>query len=375
MASLVVSILLLGATSTSHAAACDALASKASAVKGEQIVTTFRELARCDAKLAERHFYDFMRSSTDVGTLVSLSLAALDAGVFQPVWNMMEKVPDYSARDEVAKGVGAHCADHSSVLPFVQGGYSALGDRQFNSWREALGACDAPALVTWLEQTAANPPAVAYDEKYNTIIESLVKKKRVEALPLLEQAAIAAGKSGGPFSTLLDRMADAVRPATFGGKVAPEDQKKLEDALGRIAAAVPPEQARLVADRLYQNGAEEAAAALLPRIYPDRVQAGGKMLYGVAAVESCDKEAVVHYATVTDPARRWSIVDDVTDSARRDFKPRLKCTAEGDWPVLTTPEPAVSKGEIDTWAAALVEEWGAKGLTAKLREEKGIDLP
>lgn len=371
---LVASIFLLGASGTAHAAACDALAGQAAVVKGEQVVPVFTQLAKCDAKLAEKHFYDFMRSSSDVGTLVALSLAAIDAQIYKPVWNMMEKVPDFSARDEVAKGVGASCADNAAVLPFLQGAYSALGDRQFNSWREALGTCDSPALVTWLEQTAAKPPSVVYDEKYNSVTDVLVKRKKLEALPILEQAAIAAGTSGGPFSTLLDRMADAVRPASFGAKIPAEDQAKLESALGRVAAAVPPEQARLVADRLYQNGSESAAAALLPRIYPERVQADGRLLYGVAAIEACDDEAVVHYATVTDAAKRWSIVEDVSGPALADFKPRLKCTAEGTWPLLTTPEPLATKAEVDGWAEALVAEWASKGLTAKVREEKALEL-
>lgn len=364
-------VALLLAPEPAGAAPCDALAAKAAQLKGEQVASTFRELAACDKALAEEHFPDFMRASTDVGTLVELSLTAVDAQIYRPVWGMLEKVPDYAARAEVAKGVGAHCTESEQVLPFLAGGYSALGDRQFNAWRDALTTCEAPALVSWLEQTVSSPPTITYDEKYNAVADALVKHKRAEALPALEQAAIAA-LDGGPLTTLLDRMADAARPA-YGAQVDPAAQERLHASLSRVAETAPPPQARLVADRLYQSNAEGLAAALLPSIYPDRVQSNGSMLYGVAAVESCDRQAIVHYAPVTDPAKRWSILEAVQEPALS-FKPRLKCQAEGAWPVLTTPEPLQSKADVEAWAEGIAKDWAARGLDARTRQEKPLAL-
>ena len=79
----------------------------------------------------------------------------------------------------------------------------------------------------------------------------------------------------------------------------PEDRKRLEKSLVIVAGSVAPEQAAMVADRLFNAGAEEAAAGLLPNIYPDKVQSDGSLLYGVASVENCDGQAYIHYAVVS----------------------------------------------------------------------------
>ncbi len=353
-------------------ASCDALVKRAATVSPDQVGPTFAELARCDAAVAAEHFDDFLRRSKDVDTLVSLVFAAVDHGVYEPLWSMLDKIPDVALRDQVAADVGANCSGHDRFVEFVQQAHARLGDRQFGMWREALRACEAPALVDWLEQASGSPPAVPYDEKYNVVTDVYVRRKRAEALPVLQRAAVAAGASGGPFSTILDRMNEAVRPETFGAEIAPEDRARLEEALVEVAKQVPPELAAQVADRLYQAGAEEAAASLLPVVYADRVHGKGTLVYGVAAVESCENVAVIHYAEVTEPGTRWSIVSDVQEPARA-FKPRLKCQSDEEWPVLTTPEP-LAKGGLDAWVAELESEWAGKGLSVKLREEKAIAL-
>lgn len=360
----------MGVAGTAQAA-CDDLWKNVAAAPPADVAPSYVKLVQCDAKVAEAHFEDFMRASKDIDTLVSLSLSAIDAGVFAPVWAMLDQVPEVSTRDEVAREVGAACADHPKVVPFLEGAHAQLRDRQFGMWRDAYRECATPEIQTWLAGVVAAPPAVAYDEKYNVVSEALVKQQRGAALPVLQKAAIAAGKANGPFTTVLDRMNEAVRPDTFGAPLSDDDRAKLEAALVEVARQVSPELAAQVADRLYQAGAESAAASLLPTIYADRVQ-GKLMLYGVAAVESCDKQAIVHYAEVTDPAKRWSIVDDVQGPARA-FKPRLTCTAEGEWPVLTTPEP-LAKGGLEGWLATIQSEWAGKGLEVKLKEEKAIAL-
>jgi hypothetical protein len=152
-----------------------------------------------------------------------------------------------------------------------------------------------------------------------------------------------------------------------------DDKGKLRDAMGRIAEGAQPASARIVADRLYQLGYGDAAAALLPKVYPDRVQGNGSMLYAVASIEACSGSTVVHYAQVTDKAKRWVISEDVTAPARA-FKPRLKCTAEGEWPVMATPEPVSNKADIEAWVQSLADAETGKGSETKLREEKTIAL-
>lgn len=373
MRAFVAVLALLGATEAAHAAACKGLADRVGTLALEELAPTYAALARCDANLAAEKFPEFMRRSSEAEALVALSVAAIDAGVGAPVRTMLERITDYGARDEVAKGIGAACSDTPAVVAFLHDAYTSLGERQFTAWREAFAACSAPEHVAWLGEVAAAPADVPYDEKYDIVARSLVDHLGADALPALEKAAVKAGQSGGPFTAVLDRMGDAVRPATFGGEPSPEDRQKLEEALVRVAGVVPPEPARLVADRLYQSGADAAAAKLLPRAFPDRVQEGGAFLYGVASVENCGGQAVVHYAVASEPGTRWSVLDDLQAPARA-FKPRLKCTTEGDWPVVTTREPLVSAADVEAWSQKVVAEWAAKGLTVKARAEKPIAL-
>ena len=354
-------------------ASCESLAKSAASVSGDAVARTYTKLVACDRTMAEDRFDDFMRASKDLGTLTALSLAAIDNGVYGPVWGMLEKVPDLGMRDEVAKAVGLSCAEHPEVVGFLKGAHSQLRDRQFNMWTYAFRGCESAELDSWLGQIVSQPPSVAYDDKYNTVSEALVKRQKAAALPMLAVAAKAAGQNGGPFTTILDRMNEAVRPDTFGADIAPEDREALEAALVDVAKSLSPEQAAQVADRLFQAGAEQAAASLLPTIYADRVQGKGTLTYGVAAVESCEKEAVVHFAAVTEPSKRWNIVADVTPMALQ-FKPRLKCAADGEWPVMTTPEPVSSKGDISEWVQTLAADWEGKGLEVKVKEEKGFSL-
>ena len=369
----IVGLLALLGAPTVASASCESFVRQVNGVGASALPGLFTKLARCDQRLAEDRFSDFMRASGDVGTLVSLSLAAIDSGVNAPVWGMLEEIPEFSLRDEVAKGVGAHCVDHPQVLAFLKGAHGQLRDRQFGMWREAFKSCESADLDVWLEQVVSQPPSVSYDEKYNVVSESLIKRQRVASLGVLKTAAIAAGNNGGPFSTILDRMNESVRPDTFGADIAEDDREALEAALVDVAKQVTPELAAQVADRLYQAGAESAAASLLPTIYAGRVQGKGMLTYAVASVETCGKDAIIHYAAVTEPAKRWSIVDDVTPLALA-FKPKLKCTSEEAWPVLTTPEPVAGRGEISDWVATIEAEWEEKNLSVKGREEKTIIL-
>ncbi len=370
---LVVVITGLLLTGSAHAGPCDYLIKRATSGKPEAVAGVYGEMVKCNKKQAEERFADFMRASGDVGNLVALSEVAINSAIYQPVWAMLEDVTDYAVRDEVAKGVGAHCAENEAVLPFLKGAYFGIGDRQFGLWREAFNTCEAPAFEAWLVEVVSKPPTITYDEKYTTVVGALVKRKKLDALPVLEAAAVTAGTTGGPFNTIMDKMNDAVRPEDFGAAISDEAKAAFEASLSNVAKGVPAAQASVVADRLYQNGAESAAAALLPAVYPDRVQSGGKMLYGVASVEACGGDAIVHYATVTEPSTRWSIQSDVEGPARG-FKARLKCEAEGEWPVLITPEPVASKGDVDSWAEGIISEWASKEKVVKGREEKGITL-
>lgn len=352
---------------------CESIAKRASTVSGDQVASTYGSLIGCDAKLASDNFGNFMRASGDVGSLVNLSLVAIEGGVSSPVLSMLEDIPDMSLRDEVAKGLGAQCAEHPDVVNFLKSAYTSLRDRQFGMWRAAYLSCEGEGLDSWLASVVETPPAVSYDEKYNVVTEALVKRTGIEALSTLGVAARASAANGGPFGSLIDRMNDAARPAAFGADMTDEDRKALEMALVEVARGVSPQQAMMVAGRLYQAGAEDAAVSLLPNIYADRVQGKGRLLYGVAAVESCEGEAIIHFAEVVEGGKRWSILNDVTPLALQ-FKPKLKCAEGEDWPVLTTPEPVASRSGINDWLQGVTDQYAGQGLDVKTKEEKAISL-
>jgi hypothetical protein len=355
------------------AGSCDALVAKASTAEGDALVKAYQELLACDKAEAEAAYNDFLQQTGDVETLTALSLAAIDAKAYAPVWNSLDKIKDYGTRDEAAKAIGAACTEHPEALVFLKGAYFGLKDIQFAKWDEAYAACPSEDIDAWLEGLIKKPPETSYDEKYNTLLSIWVKRKGKGALEVLTQAAITAAGNGGPFNAVLEAMDRAVQPE-YGADLSEEDRQLLRTALVEVARNVEPEKAKQVADRLYDAGAEAEAASLLPRIYPDRVQEGGKLLYGVAAIESCDKEAVIHYREVLEPAKRWSILGAVEEPVRAEAKAKLKCDPGGPWPVVATPEPVASSDGVDAWVEALEQQWVSKGYDVKTRSDKELVL-
>jgi hypothetical protein len=361
----------LFAPQAASAASCDLALKKIPTAKGEATVAVLKELYACDKGTAEGNFDTLMKQSGDTDVLTTLALTAIDAKSFKPVWDMMDKVPDYSARKRVSKGVGEACVAHADVQPFLQGAYFALRDVQFGHWKPALEACTAEPVQKWVETTITKPPTTSFDDKYSTLLAVYVGQKKAAALPILQIAAAAAAKGGGPLGEILDKMGSAVEPE-MGETMSPENKKALTDAMLAVTADAPPDKVKEIADRLFTAGSTEAAVSLLPKVYPDRT-VGGKLSYGFASLEICDKEMVLHYAIATDPAKRWSIQADVEPLGRA-FKPKLKCTTPEPWQVLTTPEPLVDAAAIEPWAAEIIAGYTKKGLTVKGFKEKDAAL-
>jgi hypothetical protein len=357
---------------SAHGDDCTEITRRIDSVGPAQLSATYAALAQCDQRVAESHFEIFMQAAPDAETLTTLSVTAIESGTPAPVMTMLEKIPDYSARDVVAGEIGVACADHSDVVGFLQGAHAGLRGRQFAQWSAALVSCESAVFDVWLAEVVAQPPSSAYDERYNAVTSAFVTRLGVAALPILQQAAIAAANDG-PFSTLLDRMQASVRPG-FGQLSSPDDHAALVAALVSVGRGVVPYQAKLVADRLYDGGDEASAASLLPSIYRDRVQPDGRLKYGAASVEQCANEVVVHLAAVTVPASRWPILADVEPIARA-FEPRLACTSDEPWPVLASPEPLLGDKANSAWAAEITARYERDGYSVTLHEEAAIPLP
>lgn len=373
----VLSAALMLFSSSAWAGPCDVHAKKADSATGPALTAAYKDLVKCDKSLAEANFVKFMASAKDSDSLVELSLAAIDADIWTPVWTMIGKITDYEARDEVAGNIGLACASHPKVPKFLQGAYFGIRDIEFSQWDDALMTCESPDLLAWMATQMENPPTSSYDEKFSTLAHAYAKRQGAAALPTLAKGALKAAKEG-PYDAILTQMDEAVAPS-MGEEMSADDRKALEDALIMVAKGVDPDKARAVADKLANSGNEAAAARLLPMAYPDRVKAGGSFLYGAASIEiaTCkgEKTAVIHWAPVTEPGKRWVILGDV-EAPMRALKPKLeKCTSEGGpWGVATTPEPVGSNDDIETWAQTFGAPWAEKGYALSLKEEKPVVL-
>lgn len=361
------------------AAGCDSLVGRIGSLTAENVVSGFNDLAKCDAKLADANFNRFLEKATDSDTLVNLALAAVDQNVWNPMWLAIGKIQSYDARSEVTTRVGEACSEHTKVIPFLQGAYIGLRQVDFQQWTGAFISCNDAKLHDWEAVEVKKTPKGAYDEKYDSLLTIYVRSMKADALPALTEAAIKAGKEDGPFDGILAKMGDAVA-GDMGASATPENQKKLEDALVAIAKAVPPKLAHNVANQLASSGSDAAAASLLPAVYPDRVQSGGGFLYGAASVEMGDcggkKTAVIHYATVTEPGRRWTILGDI-EGPMRAFKPKLKgCTVDSPWAVIQSPEPVKSANDAQDWIDGVVKDWSEahKDYKVSVQKEKAVAL-
>ena len=362
---------LLTVAAPALAGPCDTLINKATSLEGEALVANFEEVLACDKGEAEAAYLAYVKQSKDVETLAALSLAAIENQAFDPVWKSLEKV-DYASRDDVATAIGATCTDNPNVIVFLKGAYFGLRNMRFSQWDDAYAACPSEEVDAWLEGLVTKPPESAYDEKYGTILSIWTDRRGADALTALEKAAVVAAGNGGPFSAILEAMNTAVAPA-YGKEMSEDHKKRLQSTLVDVAGSVSPDKAKEVADRLYNAGAESEAVSLLPAIYGDRIQEDGGFIYGAAAIESCDGEAVIHYRVVYEPAKRWSIIGDV-EATVRDAKSKLKCEAETPWPVVATPEPVADDDAVDDWADGLEAKWAEKDFDAKAKSRKDIEL-
>ena len=367
-------LISLALTPAALAGSCDALVSRAEKQEGEALIATYAELISCGSAEAEGAFHSFMTRSGDAETLAALSLTAIDAKIWKPVWEMMGKVPDYEARDVVAETVGAACTDHEQVVPFLQGAYYGLRDIDFSQWDDAFVSCDDGTLGEWVVGVVSEPPASLFDEKWNGLVSSYVTKNKAGSLAVLGAAGVKAASNGGPFEAILASMEESVL-GEFGASPSDEDQAKLEQALLDMAKQLPPEQARSVADRLANSGSEAKAAELLPAIFPDRVQAGGGFFYGAAAVEACadGSEAILHTALVSEDGSRYFVQPDLEEPMRA-AKARAKCDTDSPWAVIVTPEPLESDKALDGWVDGLVAQYEGKGFAVKTKAEKDVAL-
>lgn len=371
--------LLSFTVSPALAGACDSQLAKVSGLTPTTVASGFTALATCDKKLAEMNYNRFLEKATDSDALVALTLAAVDTEVWLPAWQSIGKIASYEAQDAVVLEIGAACTTNPKVSSFLQKAYTELKPVDYARWDDAIKTCEDAALWAALEVQVQSPPSARFDEKYDSLLAIYTKKKKVDALPALQAAAIKAAASG-PFDALISKMSEAAA-GELGGSMSADAQARFEAAMLAVAQGVPVEQARTIADQLANAGSNSSAATLLSKVYADRMQKGGTFLYGVAAVELGDcggkKSAVIHHATLTEPGKRWNILTDA-EPVMRALKPKLKgCTVDPNWVVAQSPEPVKSASEAEKWAEEFIVKYTKDHADTKVSDqgEKGIVLP
>ena len=341
---------------------------------GAKLVRTFNSLVTCDKKFAEESFIpSFLPKAKQLSTFVALSEAAISQDIWKPTWKMIGNIPDYSMRKELTASIGEKCSTNPKIVQFLQGGYYGLKAIEFQRWNDAFKYCENDELSNWLKTTVEAPPSVPSDEKYDSLMSIYVNKVGPSSVSSLKNAAIMS-TDGGPFNQVVNQMRNAVSPS-LGGEMTAENKVLLEDALIEVSEKASTEQVMRIS-KLLSNAKSSRVAELLPRLYPDRLS-NGKYSYAVVAVEAGEckgkKQAVIHYATVTDPAKRLTVLEDVKEPIRSS-KPRLRKCDTGEWSVSVSPEPLAKNENPTDLAEKIKTDFLSKGYKVKLRQEKSIIL-
>ena len=358
-------------------AKCEGYVRKAANAKGKVVIQNFKKAYACDPEVARANFFEFMKSANDLDTLQRFALTAieLDPIFWEHAGKIPEKIPDYSMRDNVTKALGLECSAYESFRKFMQASYITMGGNEFSRWDEAYINCNHADIDSWITERVENPPAQQFSAKYNTLLDITAQKNGASALPHFEKAAIAAAEKG-PYKDIVRKITDTVAPS-IGEKMSAENRAALEKTLLNIAKKVDTAKASDVAFQLAAAGSEDKAAQLLPTIYAEQYNNG--FTYGVAAVElgKCKgdkKEAVIHFAELSDQKVVWSVLETATKTLRAS-KPKLgKCEPEGDWSIVLTSTPISNAKEIKPWTEGLKEDYTKKGYKVKLQKEKKITI-
>jgi hypothetical protein len=362
---------LLWAMGWAHAGACDGYLARIGVAKGDDLVTAWSGLAGCNAEQAAEAFPRFILASGDYGTLKKLLLKGMERESFRAVADAVQQVP-VDVRSAVVEEIGGACVEKAHVVKFFSAAYDTARAASFNAWQPALEACKAEPFATWLHGAVAAPPRGDFNEKYAVLLHVLARTERAAALPVLEAAAITAAGAEGPLGAVLEAMQRATQLPGIGARQDPALRDTIGASLVRVAEAAPPGAVSRVAERLVNLGREDLAAALLPRLYPDRATPAGAFRWAAAAAEICEDDVVLHYTSWVEPPKRWSVMQGAT-LALQGQNPKLKCGGT-DWPVFATEAPVASEDDISDWLGTLAERPELVGKSIKLKSEK-VDVP
>lgn len=355
--------------STAEAASCGSYVNQAASQKGAGLVRTFAKLAKCDKAMAEDNFLGaFVPRATDVDTMVQLTETAITAGVFSSTGKLLGAIPRAN-RNDVASGIGSKCETNPQVVKFLQSTYFMLNNTDFMRWDDAYESCGSTDIDTWFKTQIMGTPTSR--DKYGTLLEIFAKKNGVNSLAVLQEAAIKSADNEH-FDTIIMQMNNAVQPG-LGETMSDDSRTAFENAILAIAAKAP-SKALILAQQLNSVNSTRSGE-LLKITYADRLK-DGLLSYGVVAVEAGEckgkKQAVLHVATVTDPAKRMVVLQEATGPIRSS-SPKLKKCETGEWPISITSEP-IATTELGDLVQTLKGKYEADGYKVKVTNEATIAL-
>lgn len=342
----------------------------------------FVDLAACDATAATAAAPAAIKRmlAGPTGDAAALVAITLDQGPPLREW-LAALEPD--ERASTLNHLGEAC-EKPGVAAFWTDSAKALGDKFWSSgWSSALDECRVPsaqALLTNELTAAKNDRAL-----FSAVLGTYATNAGAASVATIQAMA---EKETDPLVFI-----DLVRalPAAGGvGAATGPDQARISAALAGLNAMAPklPERAFPEARKAYLALGDEVTADTLSAIRYAKVLQGGKLMYGIIALESAtckkgDPRMTMHAAVVWDTGHTWpdELVERAQQNATTAFMPNVvnpatgqlaescKGTGKVDW--LVPEEPFANMAAYNGWVAAekATAEHDHPGVVVKLDQE------
>lgn len=350
---------------TTTAPACDAKALTAALTEASPgpSAQAFLDLAACDTAAAKAAAPATVKRmlAGPTGDAAALLAISLDQG--QPVRDWITSLVA-DERASTLNHLGEAC-EKPGVATFWTDSAKALGDKFWSSgWYSALDECRVPSATALLTTELA---AVASDRAlFSAVLGTYATNAGIASVATIQGMA---EKETDPMVFI-----DLVRalPAAGGiGASSGPDQARISAALAGLNAMAPklPERAFPEARKAYLALGDEVSADKLSAIRFATVLQGGKLMYGIIALESAtckkgDPRMTLHAAVVWDTGHTWpdQLAERVQPNALTAFMPNVvvpttgqlaeSCKGTGKVEWLVPEEPFANTAAYNGWVAA-----------------------
>ncbi len=323
----------------------------------------FVDLATCDKAAATAAAPAAVKRMLAGPTGDAAALVAISLGQGQPVRDWLSSL-EADERASTLNHLGEAC-DKAGVVGFWTDSATALGDKFWSSgWYSALDECRVPAVQALL--TTELTTAKSDRAMFSAVLGTYATNAGAASVTTIQALA---DKETDPLVFI-----DLVRalPAAGGvGAASGPSPDRITAAKAGLAAMAPrlPERAFPEARKAYLALGDEVAADQLVAIRYKADLTGGKLLWGIAAVETAtckkgDTRVTVHAAQLWDTGHSWQdeLVERAEPNAIKAFMPNVVAPATGqlaegckgtgkvEW--IVSDEPFVNLAAYTGWVAA-----------------------